>query len=348
MAEAASGEGSWPWTSVDIGANLTDPMFQGSYFGREGVHGADLDEVLGRAGSHGVHKVVVTGGSLADAREGIALCEVENGRRREGVPRLFATVGVHPTRCGEFEHETEEVAEGDTGAEPAEWSSTGFVRRTPRDGEAYLAALEALVQENKGVVVAVGECGLDYDRETFCTRDVQLKWFVRHFALAEKVGLPLFLHNRNTGGDFVRVLREHAASFVSTGCVVHSFTGSAAELEDLLAVAPNVYIGLNGCSLKTDENLHVARQVPLERLMVETDAPWCEIKGSHASKALVRTQFKAVDKKKKARGDGHLVKGRCEPAQVVQVVEAIAELKGIDPSIVADRARRNAEALFRI
>jgi len=336
---------------VDIGANLTDPMFQGSYFGKAGVHAPDLDEVLSRAALHGVHKVIVTGGSLSDAREGIALCEAENGKIGAGgleKPRLFATVGVHPTRCGEFEFETEEVGEGEAGAEAAEWSSTGFVRRTKRDGEAYLEALEALIKGHRGLVVAVGECGLDYDRETFCVREVQKKWFVRHFALAERVGLPLFLHNRNTGGDFAKLLREHAASFAGTGCVVHSFTGSVAELEDLLDVAPNVYVGLNGCSLKTEENLEAARRVPLERLLVETDAPWCEIKGSHASKPLVKTAFQAVDKKKKARGDGKLVKGRCEPAQIVQVVQVIADIKGVDPATVADHARRNAETLFRI
>jgi TatD DNase family protein len=115
-------------------------------------------------------------------------------------------------------------------------------------------------------VVAIGECGLDYDRLQFCPRDVQLRHFVPHFTLAHEFGLPLFLHCRNAASDFVRIVREHRTKFVHA--VVHSFDGTLSELQDMLDLG--LHIGINGCSLKTQENLDVAAQIPLDRLLLET------------------------------------------------------------------------------
>ena len=82
------------------------------------------------------------------------------------------------------------------------------------------------------------------------------------------------------------------------------------------------YAGINGCSLKTEENLRVAAAIPENRLMIETDCPWCEIRPSHASRAHVKTILPAKDKKK--HDEESLVKGRNEPCNLVQVLEAVA------------------------
>ena len=68
---------------------------------------------------------------------------------------------------------------------------------------------------------------------------------------------------------------------IDSGGVVHSFTGSQEELEELLTKTP-FYIGINGCSLKTKENLEVVAKIPLDKIMLETDCPWCEVRPTHA------------------------------------------------------------------
>jgi TatD DNase family protein len=289
---------------VEIAANLTDDMFRGTYNGRP-AHEPDLDAVLARAQAAGVVRTIVTAGTVAQSREALELARAR--------PCLYSTVGVHPTRGGEL-----------AGAAAA----------------ARLDALLRLAEEGGPKVVAIGECGLDYDRAHFCSREVQVPSFVAQFALAERTGLPLFLHDRNTGGEFARVVREHRSRF-STG-VVHSFTGTVEDLRRHLAL--DLYIGLNGCSLKTPENVEAAKQVPLDRLMLETDAPYCGIRTTHAGFKDVVSTWPAKDKKKWSADA--CVKGRTEPCHIRQVCEVVAAARGIDAADVARAAFNNAFKVF--
>jgi len=95
--------------------------------------------------------------------------------------------------------------------------------------------------------------------------------------------------------------------------VVHSFDGTLDELNAILKL-DELCIGINGCSLKTEENLAVMSSVPSERLMLETDCPWCDIRPSHASRKYVKTIPEAKDKKKHTVDS--LVKGRNEPCNI--------------------------------
>lgn len=92
--------------------------------------------------------------------------------------------------------------------------------------------------------------------------------------------MPLFLHSRAASEDFEGLLRQYLDRLPKRG-VVHSFTGSGEEMKRLVELGFD--IGVNGCSLKTEGNLDVIREIPLDRIQLETDGPWCEMRASHAS-----------------------------------------------------------------
>lgn len=129
----------------------------------------------------------------------------------------------------------------------------------------------ALQSKENGQAVAFGEIGLDYDRLFLSAKEPQLKYFEAQLDLAVEIQLPLFLHSRAASEDFERLLGPRLAKLPKRG-LVHSFTGTLEEMERMVALGLD--IGVNGCSLKTEENLEVVKAIPLERLQIETDGPW--------------------------------------------------------------------------
>ncbi|XP_062167205.1 uncharacterized protein LOC133873512 [Alnus glutinosa] len=277
---------------IDIAVNFTDGMFKGIYNGKQ-CHVSDIAAVLSRAWTAGVDRIIVTGGSLEESKDALAIAETDG--------RLFCTVGVHPTRCKEFEESG--------------------------DPENHFQALLSLAREGieKGKVVAIGECGLDYDRLHFCPAEIQKKYFEKQFELAYATKLPMFLHMRAATEDFCEIVERNKDRF-SAG-VAHSFTGCAEDCDKLLSFS-NMYIGVNGCSLKTTDNLDVVRAIPVERMMIETDSPYCEIKNTHAGINFVKSVWPS--KKKEKYDQDCIVKGRNEPCLVRQVLEVVAGCKCIN------------------
>ncbi len=110
-------------------------------------------------------------------------------------------------------------------------------------------------------------------------------------------------------------------------------------------VALDLFIGINGCSLKTKENMQVMAEIPLERLMIETDAPWCDIRPTHASHEFIKTKHAVVNKPEKWE-EGKGVKGRNEPCAIVQVLEAICGYRGLDLAETAEQVYLNTARVF--
>lgn len=129
----------------------------------------------------------------------------------------------------------------------------------------------AIESKEAGLAVAFGEIGLDYDRLFLSAKEPQLKYFEAQLDLAIEIQLPLFLHSRAASEDFERLLGSRLAKLPKGG-LAHSFTGTMEEMERLVALGLD--IGVNGCSMKTEENLEVVKAIPLERIQIETDGPW--------------------------------------------------------------------------
>jgi len=296
-----------------VGINLGDPIFRGVYHGKK-AHEDDLDGVLERAVEAGCVKMMVTGSDLKESKHALKLAEEHPGL-------CYATVGVHPCSANKFD------------------SYNGG----PDDMLRELQSL-ALESKQRGTATAFGEIGLDYDRLFLCGKQQQLKYFEAQLDIAVKVQLPLFLHSRAASEDFERILTSRLDQLPKKG-LVHSFTGTVEEMERLIELGLD--IGVNGCSLKTDENLDVVKAIPLERIQIETDGPWCEMRASHASakhRKAAPPLPKAVKKEKWEKAA--MVKGRNEPCTIAQVAHVIASVKGILIEEVCEAAWNNSVKMF--
>lgn len=173
-------------------------------------------------------------------------------------------------------------------------------------------------------VVAVGETGLDYNRN-FSSKSDQLAVFEKHLELAADVRKPMFLHQREAHDDFYQLLAKYRDKL--TGGVVHCFTDSEAALKDYLAL--DMYIGITGwiCDERRGQELQrIAPLIPLDRLLIETDAPYL----------LPRN----LNSKPKNR--------RNEPKYLTAVLEKIAGCYQISPKEIAEATTNNAMRLFNL
>lgn len=245
-------------------------------------------DAMARAAAVGVSEMLVPGATLDESRAALALS-------REHPHTLFATAGVHPYNAH---------------APP-----------TPHE-LAELAALTALPE-----CYAVGECGLDYSAG-FPAAAPQREWFDAQLALACELRKPLFLHERLAHDDFVAALTSCQARFSDAfpPAVVHCFTGSEKELRAY--VARGFYIGVTGfvCRKELGAPLRaMLRLVPLERLVIETDAPFMGFPKCRRREPVdVKTQYPNV------------------PSALPLVAETVAAALGLTPQEVATVTRANA------
>lgn len=203
--------------------------------------------------------------------------------------KLFATAGMHPHHASDYSPAVRHV-------------------------------LSELLQEE--AVVAVGECGLDYFRN-FSSHADQRKAFESQLELAVESELPVFLHQRDAHDDFVNVLKPVIGEI--SGGVAHCFTGDRDALHEYLSMG--LYVGVTGwiCDERRGESLRaVVADIPLDRLMIETDAPYL----------LPRT----LNPKPKTR--------RNEPTHLTEVLRTVAEAMQKPEATVAQVTTANAERFF--
>jgi TatD DNase family protein len=202
---------------------------------------------------------------------------------------LYATAGVHPHHARDCDETT-------------------------------IAALRAVAAHPK--VVALGECGLDFNRN-YSPHPSQEKWFVAQLELAAELGKPLFLHSRDAHPRFAEILRNLRVD----KAVAHCFTGEAAELRAYLDLG--LYIGITGwiCDERRGRHLvALAKEIPGDRLLLETDSPYLTPRDLHPQP--------------KAR--------RNEPAHLPHILRAVARARGEAPEALAAATTRNAQAFFGI
>jgi TatD DNase family protein len=207
-------------------------------------------------------------------------------------PEIFhATVGVHPHHAQEY------------------------------DDTVHQSLLTLM---SRPAVVAIGECGLDYYRD-LSPRNLQRSAFERQIEIAIDSGLPLFLHQRDAHKDFLAILRP-AMKQISRG-VAHCFTGGIEEMQAYLELG--LHIGVTGwiCDERRGVDLvNAVRQAPLDRLMIETDAPYL----------LPRS----LEPKPKNR--------RNEPVYLREVLRVVAATMDLSEEQVASATTANARYFFDI
>ncbi|ETO10187.1 hypothetical protein RFI_27190, partial [Reticulomyxa filosa] len=331
---STSATAQWKYPFIDIGANLLDPMFQGVYNKHE-KHSPDLAHVLTRAWSQGLQKIIVTAGSLSEAQEALKLV-------RFGSNKLYDFSLIRGGGRGEIKKinflKSMIESRGARIYEPTPRSYANQKSLFLNTIFFYLLALLIIIiklcnlKKKKKKKLKVNEyvtflsavlCGPVLLK---CKKRLVYKQHLQYTRLAEETKLPLFLHNRKSSQDLIAILKNNWDKW--NKAVVHSFDGCKDELFELLKLndkSHELYIGINGCSMKTPENIEVIKCIPLDRLLIETDCPWCGIRNTHASSPYVKTTFKEVNKPEKCQPD-MCVKGRSEPCHIVQVFEVIAHL----------------------
>ncbi len=188
--------------------------------------------------------------------------------------------------------------------------------------ETTIESLKEISKNNS--VVAIGECGLDYNRD-YSPRDTQRKWFEKQVELAENINMPLFLHEREAHKDLYEILESHPK--IAKKAVIHCFTGTKKEAEKYIDLG--CYIGITGwiCDKKRGKSLQEAiHSIPSDKLMIETDAPF-----------LIPKNFNKKPKK-----------NRNEPKYLPQILKTIAHYKDTNTETLKKTITKTTEKFFNI
>lgn len=273
---------------IDTHCHIHDSEFVAKY-------SESTTKIIKDAEKAGVKGFVCVG---TDVRSSIEAMSFARGKER-----CYASVALHP-------HEAATISE--------------------KDSNIAMNIFSELLRENDGSIVAVGECGLDYFyHQSAAVKQRQKQLLRQHLDLAQSYNLPLIFHIRNqkeANGDaigdaftdFFAILDKYQ----SVKGVVHSFSAGVPEMQ--ASIKRGLYIGLNGIMTfsKQKDQLQAAKMVPLENLVLETDAPF-----------LTPAPFRGK---------------MCKPEHVVTTAAFLAELRAQPLEVLAKATTDNARRLFGI
>ncbi|ADP11107.1 DNase TatD [Erwinia sp. Ejp617] len=244
----------------------------------------DRDKVVKRAREAGVSGMLITGTNALESQQALSLA-------RQHADYCWSTAGVHPHHASEWSAET-------------------------------AATLRRLSESPH--VVAIGECGLDFNRN-FSEPEQQAWAFNAQLALAAELSMPVFLHCREAHERFISILKPWLPRLKAA--VLHCFTGTRAELESCLA--EGLSIGITGwiCDERRGQELReLVPLIPADRLLLETDAPWL------------------LPRDMRPRPPSR----RNEPCFLPHIVQQVALLRGDDVDELAAQTALNARTLFSL
>jgi TatD DNase family protein len=244
----------------------------------------DRDALITRAKLAGVNAMLVTGTNVSESYKAKQLSS-------QYPNYLYSTAGVHP-------HDADNVS------------------------DTYLQDIRILAENNS--VKAIGECGLDFNRN-FSEPKQQEKVFAEQISLAAELNLPLFLHQRDAFSAWFQLLSPYLTSVPAM--VSHCFTGTGDELDKCLSAG--MYIGITGwvCDERRGKSLQaLIPSIPLNRLMIETDAPYL-------TPRTIRPKPKS---------------SRNEPSYLPYVIDKLAELYQCDIQDIIDASSKNARVVFNL
>lgn len=246
----------------------------------------DREDVMRRAQHSGLGALLITGTNVVESQKALLLCEQY---QTEFPHFLYSTAGVHP-------HDADHVSID------------------------YLDQLKQLAQHEQ--VKAIGECGLDFNRN-FSDPIQQQKVFSAQVDLAAELQMPLFLHQRDAFEPWFDILSPYLDKVPAM--VAHCFTGSKAELTQ--CISADMYIGITGwlCDDRRGQSLRdIVSLIPLNRLLIETDAPYL-------TPRTIRPKPKS---------------SRNEPSYLPFIVKEIASITGLDQEQIAWQTSCNAKKVF--
>lgn len=243
---------------------------------------SDIEAVIAGADAAGVSPLIVIGSSLEESEAVLAACQRFPGK-------LYGTAGVHPHHASSWHQH-----------------SPALQRRLCGDS----------------AIVAVGECGLDYNRD-FSPRPKQREAFAAQLALACELGKPVLMHERDAHDDFIAIVREHRSQL--GGALLHCFTGTAEQMEAYIDLG--LHLGITGwvCDERRGQELAaLVKDIPIERLLIETDSPY-----------LLPRSMRPKPKS-----------GKNLPQYLPYIANEIARLRGEEPDDFARQVYHNSLTFF--